>query len=72
MITSILQSTGISHEDETIFLFPMRERRFKTSFPTRDEEQVRKAMLQMWTDFARTGYEMSHKSNIILASTRQS
>lgn len=41
--------------DEVIYLFPQRDFLFPTTLPTKEEEQVRKAMVQMWTDFARTG-----------------
>lgn len=30
---------------------------FPTTLPTKGEEQVREAMIQMWVDFARTGYD---------------
>lgn len=54
--TLFLKFKGVSHGDDNIFLFPLREQRFKTSLPTKDEDQVRRAMVQMWVDFVRTGY----------------
>lgn len=38
-----------------IYLFPVRERIFAQSLPTKEDEQIQRAMVQMWTDFARTG-----------------
>lgn len=48
-------SAGVAHMDEVIYLFPVRKRMFPTALPTKEEEKVQKAMIQMWTDFARTG-----------------
>lgn len=46
---------GVSHADENFYLFPVRERLFPTTLPTKEDEDVRKAVIQMWIDFARTG-----------------
>lgn len=46
---------GISHGDEKMYLFPVRENTFPHSLPTKEDEEVRKAILQMFMDFARTG-----------------
>lgn len=43
---------------QVIYLFPQRDFLFPTTLPTKEEEEVRKAMVQMWTDFARTGYDI--------------
>lgn len=47
--------TGVAHMDEVLYLFPIRKLLFPTTLPTKDEDEVRKAMVNMWTDFARTG-----------------
>lgn len=48
---------GVSHSDEEFHLFPDRELfyAFMYTVPTREELEVRNGMVQMWTDFARTG-----------------
>lgn len=46
---------GISHADEKLYLFPVREDTFPHSLPTKEDEEVRKAILQSFIDFARTG-----------------
>lgn len=47
--------TGVAHADQDLYLFPVREKLFPTTLPTEGDEEVRKAMIQMLTDFARTG-----------------
>lgn len=46
---------GVSHADQSLYLFPVREKFFPTTLPTKGDEDVRNAMIQLWTDFARTG-----------------
>lgn len=41
----------------------MREKLFPTTLPTKEDEEMRKAMIQMLTDFARTGYEDPFENN---------
>lgn len=57
--------TGISHGDELPYLYPTRGVRHMTTLPTKEDEQIQKAMIKMWVDFARTGWE-SLLSEIIL------
>lgn len=47
---------GVSHNDETMYLFPTRMRDFPKTLPTKGEEQIRETMVQMWVDFAQTGW----------------
>lgn len=48
---------GVSHSDEELYLFPDRTifYAFMQTLPTKEEVLVRKAMVEMWTNFARTG-----------------
>lgn len=46
---------GVSHGDEKIYLFPSRMADFPKTLPTRNGEQLQKAMIEMWVNFARTG-----------------
>lgn len=48
-------SEGVSHGDEKIYLFPSREIDFPETLPTKGEDQIREAMIEMWINFARTG-----------------
>lgn len=49
--------SGVAHADEALYLFPVRNRMFQSSIPTESEERVRDAMVEMWVNFAKTGYE---------------
>lgn len=55
MIGFLCIFTGVSHADEMIYLFPVRESLFPYTLPTIEDEQVSEAMTRMWVDFARTG-----------------
>lgn len=59
---------GNTHVDDLIFLFPQRDYIFPNTLPTKEEEIVRKAMVQMWTDFARTGWGTAFFIRIICFS----
>lgn len=47
---------GISHGDEMLYLFPLRENISPSSLPTAEDEQIRLAILRIFVDFARSGY----------------
>lgn len=57
---------GVSHSDEELYLFPDRTifYAFMQTLPTKEEVQVRKAMVEMWTNFARTGNPNSASSEL--------
>lgn len=48
---------GMAHGDEMFFLFPMREYHFPSAMPTKEEENIRKSMVEMWVNFIQTGYD---------------
>ena len=50
-----LNFIGVSHMDEKLYFFPVREDVFPNSLPTKEDEEMRKSLVQMWVDFARTG-----------------
>lgn len=52
---SIAIFKGVSHADEVLYMFPIREMFFPNSFPTKEDEQIREAFVQTIVDFARTG-----------------
>lgn len=45
---------GVSHADEKIYLFPVRESIFYHTLPSRHDEEMRKSMIQLWVNFAQT------------------
>lgn len=47
---------GISHGDEMLYLFPLREKISPRSLPTEKDEQIRQTILRIFVDFARSGY----------------
>lgn len=47
---------GISHGDEMLYLFPLRENISPSSLPTKEDEQIRQTILRIFVDFARFGY----------------
>lgn len=47
---------GVSHADELQYLFPMGRSFFYNSLPTKEDVEVRKALIELWVNFARTGY----------------
>lgn len=49
--------TGVSHAEELQYLFPIAESLFISALPTKDDEDIRKGITQLWVDFARSGYE---------------
>lgn len=46
---------GISHADEKLYFYPVREKLFSNALPTKEDEIMRESMVQMWVNFARTG-----------------
>lgn len=50
---------GVSHAEELQYLFPIAESLFISALPTKDDEEIRKGITQLWVDFARTGYAES-------------
>lgn len=46
---------GVAHADEVLYMFPIREAFFSNTLPTKEDEQVREAVVQLFVDFARTG-----------------
>lgn len=46
---------GVSHAEELQFLFPIAESLFISALPTKEDEEIRKGITQLWVDFARTG-----------------
>lgn len=51
----LLTTVGVSHGDEQIYLVLYRNGIAPTTLPTKEEVQMRKAMIQLVVDFARTG-----------------
>lgn len=48
---------GVSHAEELQYLFPIAESLFISALPTKECEEIRKGITQLWVDFARTGYK---------------
>ncbi|XP_031636223.1 venom carboxylesterase-6-like [Contarinia nasturtii] len=55
---------GVSHADEQLYFFPKREKLFSNSLPTKEDDEMRKSLIQMWVDFARTGNPTPESSNL--------
>lgn len=49
-------SYGVCHADELQYLFPLGQAFFHNSLPTKEDEEVRKILTELWVNFARTGY----------------
>lgn len=54
---NLIHLKGVSHGDELLYLYPMREQSFQDSLPTEQDEQLRVVMVEMWTNFIITGYD---------------
>lgn len=50
-----MNALGVSHGDQKLYLEPVREKKFPMTLPTREDEQIREAMVELWVNFARTG-----------------
>lgn len=48
---------GVSHAEELQYLFPIAESLFISALPTKECDEIRKGITQLWVDFARTGYK---------------
>lgn len=48
--------TGVSHAEELQFLFPIGRELFYTSLPSKEDELMREAIVQLWVNFATYGY----------------
>lgn len=46
---------GVTHADEKLYLFPVREELFPNAIPTKDDEEMRESIVKLWVDFATTG-----------------
>lgn len=46
---------GVSHAEELQYLFPIAESLFISALPTKEDEEIRKGITQLWVNFARTG-----------------
>lgn len=48
---------GVDHGDDLLYLFPPPScvSELHSSFPTPDDEKLRKTMIKLWVNFARTG-----------------
>lgn len=48
---------GTAHADDLLYLFPPPKDviNFFSSFPTKEDESLRKSLVKLWVDFARTG-----------------
>lgn len=46
---------GVSHAEELQYLFPIAEGLFISALPTKEDNEIRKGITQLWVDFARTG-----------------
>lgn len=48
---------GTAHADDLLYLFPPPRdiTHFYSSFPSNEDEVLRKSMVKLWVDFARTG-----------------
>lgn len=47
--------TGVSHSDEILQLFPISKRFQINVLPSESDKKVRKAITELWVNFARTG-----------------
>ncbi|XP_055308049.1 juvenile hormone esterase isoform X2 [Sitodiplosis mosellana] len=55
---------GVSHAEELQYLFPIADGLFISALPTKEDEQVRKAITQLWVNFARTGNPTPDSSDL--------
>ncbi|XP_031628536.1 liver carboxylesterase 1-like [Contarinia nasturtii] len=55
---------GVSHADEQLHFFPISKKLFSNSLPTKEDDELRKSLVQMWVDFARTGNPTPESSNL--------
>ncbi|XP_031616881.1 cholinesterase 2-like, partial [Contarinia nasturtii] len=55
---------GVSHGDDQPYFFPKRDTVFSNSLPTKEDDEMRKSLIQMWVDFARTGNPTPESSNL--------
>lgn len=47
--------TGVCHADELQYLFPLGKSLFVSAAPTKQDEKIRQALLELWVNFANTG-----------------
>nr|AXB38858.1 juvenile hormone esterase [Sitodiplosis mosellana] len=55
---------GVSHADEKLYFFPVREKLFPYAIPTKEDEEMRKSLVQLWVDFSRTGNPTPNSSHL--------
>lgn len=48
--------SGVCHAEELQYLFPIGRSLFYNSLPTKEDEKIRKALTELWVNFARSGY----------------
>lgn len=46
---------GVSHAEELQYLFPIADSLFISALPTKEDEEIRKGIVELWVNFARTG-----------------
>lgn len=47
--------SGACHADELLYLFPIGKELFISAAPTKEDTQIRKAITELWVNFAKTG-----------------
>lgn len=47
--------SGVSHAEELQYLFPIAESLFISAIPTKEDEEIRKGITELWVNFATTG-----------------
>lgn len=48
--------TGTCHAEELQYLFPVGRSLFPNALPTKRDREIQKALVDLWVNFARTGY----------------
>lgn len=46
---------GVSHAEELQYLFPIADILFISALPTKEDEEIRRGITELWVNFARTG-----------------
>ncbi|XP_031627736.1 venom carboxylesterase-6 [Contarinia nasturtii] len=55
---------GVSHAEELQYLFPIADGLFISALPTKEDEEIRKAITQLWVNFASTGNPTPDSSDL--------
>lgn len=55
IFTFSIVTLGVSHAEELQYLFPIAEGLFISAIPTKEDEEIRKGITELWVNFASTG-----------------